>query len=59
MTGLDVTPGERDFGTQALLVYVDDTPGPPSFQRSPRIPSLELLLAPDSVVFILICHIFT
>ena len=48
----DVTHGEHDFDTQALLVFVYDTVGPPCFQRSPRVPSLEVLLAPDSVVFI-------
>lgn len=39
----DVTHGEHDFDTQVLLVFVYDTLGPPSFQRSPRIPSLEVL----------------
>lgn len=48
----DVTHGEHDFDTQALLVFAYDTLGPPSFQRSPRIPSLEELLASHSVVFI-------
>lgn len=47
----DMTHGEHDFGTQALLVFVYDTLGPPSFQRSPRNPSSEVLLAPDSEVF--------
>lgn len=48
----DVTHGDHDFGMQALLVFVYDALGPPSFQRSPRIPPSEVLLAPDSVVFI-------
>jgi len=37
---------------EALLVFVYDTLGPPSFQRSPRIPSLEVLLAPGYMIFI-------
>lgn len=37
-----VTHGKRDFDAQSLLVALYDVLGPPRFQRSPGIPSLQV-----------------